>query len=234
MFMKFIKSFFILVGAFTVIVALTIFLGIKSFTPLVQVDEKGVRMFGNMLVIENSGNSVPSVTSPLSSAVSVETQQVVSSGTKVTASMTGSQDVDLSKALIINFNNASIEVDQSYSNQITWACKSDSANPPSFANNKLTLDFGNQSGKCDIHVPAKVDILVAGNNGKVDLEYLNNNQSVKLANGKVDLDELAEMGYNYKVAIKNGSWNNLSNKAGSKIIDVAVEIENGRFEADRH
>lgn len=233
MFTKILKIILISTGALTLFLVGAIVLGVNLFSPLVHIDQNGVKFFGGSIVIDNP---VPgSAQSIEASSIAVTSTATSSANNSAIINSNFAATVDLvpGRDLNINFDNAKIDLHQSNNSQLSWVCKSNAAKAPSFSDNNLVISFAEVGGKCNINVPVGVAIQVNGNNGSVELNHLNNKQSVVLTNGKVEVDELMEFGYNYNVAITNGSWTNPPAKKMEKNLDVSVKITNGRFEVDR-
>jgi len=206
---------------------LALFLLIWKFTPLIQVNDKNeqVRILGGLISVDGKEGLVRIGSTNLRSQIEGRTFE----GSKAISAASTHQ-------VRIPFTNGDIEVKTSHDNRLAWHCKifggSDAADVKEIKST-TTLDFsGSSAVRCSIQIPKNMKTSIEGNNGKLTLARPEFDLSVKLDNGKINIQPSENHKYRYEMNVVNGVVDRFDSSEAADALQMKVSIVNGSISRD--
>ncbi len=139
----------------------------------------------------------------------------------------------------LNFTNGKMGFAQSKGDSLTWHCKTKGTDDQGVVvqdGNTIRMNLDRFTGsKCEVEVPEKMNLIVRGGNGKIEIEKPKFNVDVELSNGKVDIESDHSMKYKYDTRVVNGmnrSKLNIKSSNDPNALKVRVSLTNGVIRAN--
>lgn len=213
-------------GTFAMI-CLTLIVLVRSFTPLISVDEEQERviLLGGVIDVDGKAGNVK--IGPIHVKEDKENQK-----------FEGSIPLDSknTKEIKVKFKNGKFEVSPSLGNEIRWDCKVAKGDSDQFINDKagiFSFNFEDIDGvKCDLKIPKDIKFDLVGANGKLDLENPQAETTVTLTNGKVHIDPDKTKKYKYDLKVTNGVVAKFLSSEDKDAIQVRVHMANGKITSE--
>ena len=93
------------------------------------------------------------------------------------------------------------------------------------------MDLESSDGaRCDLRVPSEVQVMIQGDNGKVNLDRLQNSIHVDLTNGQIQFLEDPSANYRHENSVLNGRVSPFKSSKSKSAYDVRLSLVNGNIE----
>ena len=83
--------------------------------------------------------------------------------------------------------------------------------------------------KCNIGIPAGVNLVLNGNNGEIELDKPHYHVSAKLLNGKINFIEDASLKYSYFTSVVTGKIDNFKSDSSKDAYKIEMSLINGKI-----
>jgi hypothetical protein len=193
---------------------------IWHFSPLISVDEKSdqVKLLGGM--VDVNGDQVKIKVGGMTFDGDDEGQ-----GGK----FMGAQSVPQGSKVNLNFNSGKFRITGSNDRMLKWDCKAAPIINTPERGVQGSYDFNFTHAKCDVVVPAGVSVTASGTNGKIDVEKLKSNLSVRLANGSIGFRPDSSVKYKYSFDVLNGARDNFESSDDPGAYKIEISMTNGKI-----
>lgn len=206
-----------IIGIIALFVLLIVLL-IWRCTPLIQVNEHGVRILGGLIDVADDGE-----------------RGDWHFGSEGQHSSKGSAEIDRAvvKEIFVPFSNARFEFEHNDENKLSWECRHAGKLAQESLKNegvRLVLDFSTRSGiRCDIKVPRDIKLVIDGSNGRVLLGEPLFDTDVKISNGRVAIKPSAQIPYHYDLSVVNGHVAEFDSSNDARAYKIQVKLVNGNI-----
>lgn len=206
-------------GSLTIF-AISFFVLISKFTPIINVDEKAgrVQILGGLIDIE-----------------STEKGKISISGESDWEEEASKQEGEISISSLVNneiffvFTNTKVEFKNHDEQKIKYECKivgHENIN----STNKVQFDFqATKATKCEFSVPKDILVNITASNGKFKFNRIKNHLTLKASNGKVEFKPSEDAKYNYKFDVINGKIDDFQSSDIEDAYKVAISLSNGKI-----
>ncbi len=147
--------------------------------------------------------------------------------------LSGDRELAEGKRVQVDFENGRVEVRTAKEMKFTWRCRTSSTSSKTESSataEGLLLDLrGLDDLRCELSVPRRTQLRLAGGNGKIDLERPKFGIEVNLSNGKVDLVPDEGEKYRYALSVGNGKIDEFSSSDAPDALSVKVQLGNGKI-----
>ena len=215
-------------GSFA-IVALFVLILIWQFTPIIKVDDEGGRVviLGGLIDINEKRGHLKNQLLNLTDEFSDE---------MISERNAGKISIDLEKNpnIEVLFINGKFDIENSGSKTLEWDCEGVN-NQNSVLNDqgRIKINFSNYSQvQCSLTIPAGINLIMSGTNGRIDFEEPRYHISLTLTNGKINFAEAADAKYAYDFKLINGKVDNFTSDLSNDAYKIKMDLVNGRIEAD--
>jgi len=192
---------------------------IWKFSPIISVNDSGVRILGGAITIEGA-----EFTNSEGASLKFNSSEIE-----------GSQDIDpkSTKMVKVEFNSGKIDFGYSDDSEMSWSCKGQGASPVLSAakDGLVVLDLSMLAmAKCDIELP-NLPVEIKGLNGKIHVDEPQNALSVAINNGVITISPDDELQYGYELNVSNGKViGDFKSSKGPKAIAIKARVFNGNIE----
>lgn len=244
-------------GTFGVLALLTMIMVvvvIRSFFPILEVDEKNgrVRILGGMVDVDEESGRVSIGKGLLKIDADDAGVQVYSSKNRLETStnrvrMDGHFKANDFKKLKIKANNAKLEVtSQAGASELHYQCKALQKKPGATLgelhklNPKGVLEFDLTSGllgsDCEFSLPGSIAIEATLDNGKIEFNELLQDVDASISNGKIEFNRAAGAKYTFDTRVSVGSIQGMdagvSTPKAPGVHSAKLVVGNGKIEVN--
>ena len=206
-------------GTFAMMTLTVLFLAWK-FTPLIKVDEASgrVKLLGGMIDINESSGSFSFHSDSFSSIAFSGEEEL------------DSQDIERVR---VDFSNGNFAVKNTAESKFIYNCKIEGTSQvirPQKRDKELTFSLEGIAGsKCELELPSNLKFSLSGMNGKVTVNELKNDISVKMANGKIGVRLDPNSQYRFNTSVVNGRVDHFPNSEEKQAFNVELKLTNGKI-----
>lgn len=219
----FLKWFTILFIGGLSVTFIAIFIMVKNFTPLIQVDDENqrVQIFGGLIDIDGKGGKVKNGA------------QVTFTDSQYENDFEGSINVNPEEVneIAINFTSAKLTIDNSDSAKLSWDCKLEKVPGDDFveeARDLVEINLNSTGGAdCVFKIPEGIELTIEGEDSGISIFEPQYDLFLEIENGQVYLEPSPETLYKYQFNVTNGSTANINSSNDENAYEISIKIENG-------